>query len=136
MKQINTYINEKLRLSAKQKYTCQPESMSELQDIILQRIEDDGNECDLNDIDTSKITIMKYLFDARDYEIFENFNGDISQWDVSSVKDMCGMFHGCEKFNCDISVIFDVSISFKSQLGPSSLMRFIMIRCNSFLLLG
>ena len=29
-------------------------------------------------------------------------NGDISEWNTSSVKDMCGMFHG-SKFNSDIS---------------------------------
>ena len=35
--------------------------------------------------------------------IFEDFNGDISQWDVSNVKNMKYMFNYCEHFNCDIS---------------------------------
>ena len=56
MKQIKTYINEKLQLTSKRTYTCQPKSKYELQQIILQRIKDEGNECDLNDIDVSKIT--------------------------------------------------------------------------------
>jgi len=104
MKTINTYINEKLHLTAKRQYTCQPKSMHELQEIILQRIKDDGPACDLNDIDTSKITIMKYLFDASDNEIFEDFNGDISMWDVSNVNNMHGMFYHCKNFNCDLSM--------------------------------
>jgi len=103
MKTINTYINEKLRLTTKRTYTCQPKDVNELREIIIQRIKEDGNECDLNDIDTSKITDMSLLFDASTYTIFENFNGDISQWNVSNVKNMTFMFYMCEKFNCDIS---------------------------------
>ena len=103
MKQINTYINEKLRLTTKQKYTCQPKDKYELKKIIIDRIKEDGNECDLNDIDTSKIIDMSLLFDADGNEIFKEFNGDISQWDVSNVKNMYAMFYRCEKFNCDIS---------------------------------
>ena len=103
MKTINTYINEKLRLTAKQQYTCQPKDQQELETIIIDRIKNDGPTCDLNDIDVSKIKYMIFLFDAKSNTIFKDFNGDISQWDVSNVKDMCGMFHGCEKFNCDIS---------------------------------
>ena len=97
---INTYINEKLRLTSKRQYTCQPKGKKELRAIIIDRIKNEGNECGLNDIDTSKITDMSYLF----YEnVFEYFNGDISMWDVSNVKIMDGMFWGCEQFNCDIS---------------------------------
>ena len=103
MKTINTYINEKLHLTAKRQYTCQPKSKKELQDIILQRIKDDGNECDLNDIDVSKITDMSDLFTTYDNKIFKNFNGDISQWDVSNVKNMYAMFFECANFNKDIS---------------------------------
>ena len=104
MKTINTYINEKLRLTNKRTYTCHPKDWDELREIILQRIENEGNDCDLNDIDTSKITDMKYLFDIRDNEIFEDFNGDISMWDVSNVNNMHGMFYHCKNFNCDLSM--------------------------------
>ena len=31
------------------------------------------------------------------------FNQDISNWDVSNVKNMNSMFFGCENFNQDIS---------------------------------
>ena len=33
----------------------------------------------------------------------ENFNSDLSKWDVSSVKDMYAMFWDCENFNSDLS---------------------------------
>ena len=38
-------------------------------------------------------------------ELFKetNFNGNISNWDVSNVKNMSDMFFVCESFNQDIS---------------------------------
>jgi surface protein len=38
----------------------------------------------------------------------KHFNGNISKWDVSNVRDMENMFKECEAFNCDISE-WDVS---------------------------
>ena len=68
----------------------------ELKALINQRIEEQGPNCDLNDIDVSGIVDMSLLFFNTD------FNGDISQWDVSNVRDMSFMF--CRsKFNGDIS---------------------------------
>jgi surface protein len=110
MKQIVNYINEKLHITTKShlhRYTCHPKTKDELQKIIIERIKEDGPECDLNDIDVSKITDMSNLFDANtEYggkEIFKDFNGDISLWNVSNVKDMGWLFNCCEKFNCDLS---------------------------------
>ena len=74
-----------------------PKSKYELQETINQAIKFKGNKVDLNWIDTSAIIIMDYLFWG-----FYKFNGDISKWDVSNVKDMSGMFKGSE-FNGDIS---------------------------------
>ena len=74
-----------------------PETKEELKDIILQRIEAEGKEVNLNDIDVLKITDMSHLFANTD------FNGDISEWDVSNVKNMSYMFSNCESFNQDIS---------------------------------
>ena len=51
----------------------------ELKELIKQRIAEQGPNCDLNDIDVSRVTDMSYLF-------FEtSFNGDISKWDVSKI---------------------------------------------------
>ena len=78
------------------KTTVQPKTKDELKKIIEETIKEQGNNCDLNFIDTSEITDMSYLF------CVSKFNGDISKWDVSNVKDMRYMF--CKsKFNGDIS---------------------------------
>ena len=70
----------------KEQYKYFPQTKDELRSLIEQRIKDEGNEVDLNDIDVSKITDMSELF------LWSDFNGDISNWDVSKVTDMRGMF--------------------------------------------
>ena len=102
MKSLTHYIQEKLIIKKSNSYKYFPQTKDELKAIIKQRIKDEGNEVDLNDIDTSKITDMEGLFWRTD------FNGDISNWDVSNVTDMYGMFADCNKFNQDIST-WDVS---------------------------
>ena len=67
-------------------HSHRPTSIEELKFIIYDRIDKEGLECDLNDIDTSLITDMSWLFYCTD------FNGDISGCDVSNVKNMEGMF--------------------------------------------
>ena len=100
MKKINTYITEKLKIrkSNKPSYKYFPKTKEELKDILKELIKERGNEGDFNDIDTSEITDMSYLFSSM-----EKFNGDISEWDVSNVTDMYNMFRECESFNQDIS---------------------------------
>ena len=104
MKSLKSYIQEKLiiKKSKAANYNYFPETKEELQDIIKQRIKQEGNKVDLNDIDVSQIADMSYLFKESD------FNGDISNWDVSNVTNMNNMFWGCESFNQDISQ-WDVS---------------------------
>ena len=104
MKTLSHYIQEKLIIKKSKTidYNYFPQTKQELQNIILKRIEQEGNEVDLNDIDVSKITDMSNLFANSD------FNGNISNWDVSNVKDMSYMFDECESFNQDISK-WDVS---------------------------
>ena len=63
----------------------------------------------------SQVTSMKGLFNVSDFpapastlnskqkELAKLFNGDISGWTVSSVKNMSGMFKGATTFNQDIS---------------------------------
>ena len=98
MKSLQNYITEKILINKNSKiaYNYHPNTRDELEDIIHKRIKSEGNECDLNDIDTSNITDMSYLFEDSD------FNGDISKWNVSNVTDMEGMFYG-SKFNGNIS---------------------------------
>ena len=104
MKSLENYIQEKLIIkknkSANYKYF--PQTKEELKEIIENRIKDEGNEVDLNNIDVSKITDMSSLFEYSD------FNGNISKWDVSNVTSMEYMFFVCKSFNQDISS-WDVS---------------------------
>ena len=132
MKTLQHYITEKILINKNSKlaYNYYPETKYELKDIIKRRIESEGKKCDLNDIDTSNITDMSWLFEDSNFNgdisrwnvsnvkrmdnMFanSNFNGDISNWDVSNVTSMYGMFYKSE-FNGDISN-WDVSnVKFK-----------------------
>lgn len=77
------------------------ENKEHLKKIIEERISKFGPNCDLNDIDVSGITDMSELFYWKDKPEIQ-FNGDISQWDVSNVTNMWRMFF-CSQFNGDIS---------------------------------
>jgi surface protein len=68
----------------------------EIYDIISNYIFAFGEKCDLNWIDTSKVTDMSKLFADL------SFNGNISKWDVSNVENMYCMFEN-SKFNGNIS---------------------------------
>ena len=100
MKSLKSYIQEKLIIKKNKavNYKYFPETKKELKDIIKQRIKQEGNKVDLNDIDVSKIIDMSNLLEG-----ISSFNGNISNWDVSNVTDMRNMFDGCESFNQDIS---------------------------------
>ena len=101
-------------------YSCQPKTKEELSLMIKKRMCEEGNKCDLNDIDVSLIDDMSYLFRESKFNgdisrwntsnttnmryMFaeSDFNGDISKWDVSNVNNMWGIFYK-SKFNQDIS---------------------------------
>ena len=126
----------------KEPYKYFPQTKDELISLIKYRIEKEGNEVNLNDIDVSKITDMSGLFSLMDFNgdisgwnvsnvtnmscMFGaciNFNQDISRWDVSNVKYMRLMFSGCKKFNQDIS---------KWNVSKVTDMLFIFAGCKSF----
>lgn len=71
-------------------------SKEHLKELISEEIKLNGLQCDLNRIDISKLTDLRFLFQES------KFNGDISRWDTSNVERMDFMFYGSE-FNGDIS---------------------------------
>lgn len=88
-------------------------SRKELRAIIVEKIQEEGPKCDLNDIDTSRITDMSFLFanppentrfvtGLEGDDIAARFRGDISSWDVSNVTNMEGMFCNAKDFNSSI----------------------------------
>ena len=88
MKQINKYIVERLHINKDiDSYNYHPKTRSELKELVYKLIDERGNDANLNDIDTSEITDMTELFAKS------SFNGDISNWDVSNVKNMTWMFY-------------------------------------------
>ena len=91
MKSLTQFIQEKLVIKKSTSFNHKyfPQTKKELREIIEKCIKDEGEEVDLNDINVSEITDMSNLFSGLD------FNGDISNWDVSKVKDMRFMFSSC-----------------------------------------
>lgn len=108
MKEIPKYISEKLKISSNlgTQHHYQPRTRDKLEEIIRKLLRERGPNANLNDIDTSKIDDMLLLFSSIDSKYIKNI--DISEWNVSNVTDMYGMFRGCENFNCDLSK-WDVS---------------------------
>ena len=99
MKNLKDIIVERLHINkdtGNRQYNYHPKTRDELLELVNKLINERGNDADLNDIDTSEITDMSYMFKNSD------FNGDISKWDVSNVEIMRRMFEE-SKFNGDIS---------------------------------
>lgn len=131
MKDLHS-LNEKLVINKNYNnaYTCTPTTFKELGKIIQQRYKEQGpgteqKPIDFNDVDVSNIdlfynvNINEGLFDGTEFEyidisdwnvskvkdMYEMFNecynlksvGDLSNWNVSNVEDMSFMFYGCEQ---------------------------------------
>ena len=90
-------ILEYLKGRDKQEYTTILATDDNIYQLVGDAIQEKGTNVDLNYIDVSQVTYMANLFKNTD------FQGNVSDWDVSSVKDMRGMFYGCENFNSDLS---------------------------------
>ena len=105
MKQINQFINEYIikkkldkPIDSEDHYKYFPKTREELTKNIKECF--DNKIYNFNCIDTSKITDMSSLFYNKN---FKNINFDISDWNVSNVKNMSNMFDECKCFNCDLS---------------------------------
>ena len=75
MKEIVKFIKEGLKITSKtkvDKYNYHPKTRDELKELVDKLIKERGDDADLNDIDTSKITDMSKLFEKS------SFNGYIS----------------------------------------------------------
>ena len=110
----NLIIDEKNVLN--EGYTVQPQTKAELAEIIRQTCEEQGWDCDLNFIDTSKITDMSYLFSGNcdeegNYYGLDHFCGDISKWDTSNVKSMRDMFSENDDFSAECCNISEWNVS-------------------------
>ena len=91
-----------------------PKDRDTLKELLERMIKMRGDEGDFNDIDTSDITSMQFLFNYN-----STFNGDITGWNVSSVTDMGNMFYCAKLFNqpignWDVSSVTDMSSMFSS----------------------
>ena len=107
MKQINTYIFERLHINkdtGNHSYNYHPKTRDELEELVKKLINERGDNADLNDIDTSEITDMSHIF------YYSKFNGDISEWDVSNVENMTYMF-AKSKFTCENGDISNWDVS-------------------------
>jgi hypothetical protein len=100
----------------------QPENRGVLDKLMQVLIGRRGNEGDFNDVDTSLITSMSFLF------MDSKFNGNISGWDVSKVKTMDNMFNGATAFNqpignwkfpivTDMGGMFNSATAFNQDIG-------------------
>ena len=116
MKPLNQYIKEKLIINKDYRYDkIVVKSFDELRKIIEDRYNELGpgtkqNPIDFNDIDVSN---LQYFYNNEDKGIFEYTKFkyiDISEWDVSNIKSMRGMFFMCKELKSvgDISE-WDVS---------------------------
>ena len=88
--------------------TIKPVDKPALVTEIKRAIDAHDNGVDLNYIDVSGIRDMSDLFSKSSDHGLDEFNGDISGWDVSKVTSMARMFSAAESFNQDISE-WDVS---------------------------
>ena len=102
-------LREYITVEESREYSFRPSNKKELKELIDRLIEERGPNCDLNDIDVSRVTDMSELFRES------NFRGDISKWDVSNVKDMSKMFLA-SYFNGDISKWNVSNVKYMSEM--------------------
>ena len=140
MKTLTKYLNEKLVINKdyKNPYTCTPKTFEELRKIIEDRYKKFGpgtkqNSIDFNDVDVSNIDSFYTDINNINLEIFGIFEAtkfkyiDISDWDVSKVKDTGRMFYGCTQLKSvgdlsdwDVSKVKEMSSMFYDCINLKS----------------
>ena len=66
MKSLVQFIKEKLIIKKRNnKYNYFPKTKEELKDVIKQRIKEEGNEVNLNDIDVSNVKDFNNIFSCK-----------------------------------------------------------------------
>lgn len=125
MNNLKEYIIEKLKINKEiiPHYNYYPKNYNELRSLVEKLLKERGPNADLNDIDVSNLYEMSELFKDLDphkinisewnvskvrnmeymFCLCKNLECDLSKWDVHSVWNMTEMFDDCEKFNCDLS---------------------------------
>lgn len=117
-------------------------TIDEFLDILMPRIDNAarGETIDLNDIDVSGMTNMYYMLSistllremrrrgSEQYyhdplNFLQTLNYDVSDWDVSNVETMEGLFNSQFSFNCDLS---------RWDTRSLSNMRAMFASCHSF----
>jgi surface protein len=98
MKQLKEIIFEKLKINSKskvekQEYKYHPSDFWELKKIIDDRVKEENDDIDFNNIDISNIDDLEGTFAYKS----KLTKIDISAWNVSKVKSMMEMFAGCKK---------------------------------------
>ena len=125
MKSLNQYIKEKLIVNKDYRdASISPKSFDELRKIIKDRYDKLGhgteqNPIDFNDVDVSNIDSFcndksEGIFDETKFKYI-----DISDWNVSNITNMRGMFFKCDELestgdlsNWDVSKVTDMSYMF------------------------
>lgn len=99
MKHLSKYVKEALRINKTYSHSkgYLVKNNDELKSIIKERAKLDdryhltNKNIDLSDLDVSRITDMSNLFEFWEFETI-----NVSNWDVSNVKNMRMMFYGCQ----------------------------------------
>ena len=132
MKSLKQYLNEALvsRKIAMHR-TLFPQNRKELEIMIADEMEENGNECSLNHIDVSKIEDMTMLFSGSTKIVNSNnkeiwlgdFNGDISEWNTSNVTFMSYLFANSkytgengDLSDWDVSKVRDMKYMFQNSI--------------------
>lgn len=106
-------VDDHEKLEREKLYNSHPANDEELKQTICNYINDikpkEGDTIDLNWIDVSRVQSFGNVFSSyvvnayRPAKVLQNYNFDVSEWDVSNSRIFTNTFFGCKYFNCDLS---------------------------------